>query len=78
MPISHTVADPTQEETIRFYNHLKKNKIVVVPGKSTMKDAVEVTMPQLNIILDSMKMKDFLKDDSEDHRTHRNIIDLFI
>lgn len=76
--IEVTEEDKEPEQAIQFYNRLKKNKLVVVPRKEDVGDAVELEQPHLQLITESLNYKDSNQKEDTIGKPSRNIIDLYI
>lgn len=61
-----------------MYNRLKKNKLVIVPSKEDVKDAIELAQPYVHVITESLQYKNPDDHEAEVAKPSRNIIDVFI
>lgn len=76
--IEVTEEEAEPEEAIHFYNRLKKNKLIIVPNKEDVIDAVELTQPHLHVITESLNYKEVSQKDDNIGKPTRNLIDLFL
>ena len=54
LPIDFATPDLSLEQKIQSYNYCKKNKLIVIPSKEDLADAVNLPAPQVNLITSNL------------------------